>query len=416
MNSGNRARTRARTTAVAVLATAVLLAAAGVAAAAPVALGGQVAKPKAPNVRGAAEPGAFADSVAQKVTDPSFTRLIWNLIKEEKTGPTIDDVMHELALINKKLDVLDRKLDDIAADVAEIRTNQYWIELQKYMSAISYVQDELADIAKERDTEDRQARSRGLARFVQDNLAPYRKTFQNFVMTVPGGRKGIVAALSDQQRLGLRFWGAKETRNLIEAYDSYAAFQALMAAEVAQAKVALAASPSQREKAEEDAKEIGREAREAIAKQVAELPKDTTGTGWWQIDTQTRLMWYTHVGSWASDWGQAVNTIQYSRAAGFANWRMPSDPDYDGLGPGCAQRSLSQPCPFATVVSRRGWRLPTSCSGRGNVWWSSTPQAGRPAGFIWGDVPAYSGQTAHSPGTACIYMIRNVGAGESYWM
>lgn len=407
MRFGGRGRAGTVGLAVALLAACLLLAGGGASA---------VAKPKKhPNLKGA-EPGAFADSVAQKVTDPSFTRLIWNLIKEEKTGPTIDDVMRELATINRKLDVLDRKLDDIAADVAEIRTNQYWIELQKYMSAISHVQDELADIAKERDAEDRQARSRGLARFVQENLAPYRKTFQNFVLTVPGGRKGIVVALSDQQRLGVRFWGAKETRNLVEAYDSYAAFQALMATEVAQAKVALASSPSQREKAEEDAKEIGREAREAIAKQVAELPKDTTGTGWWLIDTQSRLMWFTHVGASASDWGQAVNAIQNSRAAGFGNWRMPSDQDYDALGPGCLNRSLREPCAYATIVARRGWRLPTSCSGRGNIWWTSTLQAGRPAGFIWGDVGPYSGQTAHNPGTACVYMIRNVGAGESYWM
>lgn len=407
MNWRGRLRARVLSIAIVVVATGAILAGGGAASA---------AKPQAPNVKGGAEPGAFADSVAAKITDPSFTRLIFNLIKDEKTGPTIDDVMRELAAINRKLDSLDRKLDDIAADVAEIRTNQYWIELQKYMSAIDYVQDELADIAKERDPEDRQGRSLRLARFVQENLAPYRKTFQNFVLTVPGGRKGIIAALSDQQRLGLRFWGPKQTQNLVEAYDSYAAFQALMAAEVAQAKVALAASPAQREKAEEDAKEIGREAREAIAKQVAELPKGMAGTSWWQVDVQTRLVWYTQLESRASDWGQAVNAIAYSRVGGFTNWRMPSDADYDALGPGCAQRSLRDPCAFATVVARRGWRLPTSCSGRGNVWWTSTPQAGRPAGFIWGDVGPWSGQTAHNPGTACIYQVRGVGAGEGYWM
>lgn len=406
MNWRDRLLGRVLTIAIAALGAGAIITAGGSASA---------AKPKAPSVKGGAEPGAFADSVATKIGDPSFTRLIFNLIKEEKTGPTIDDVMRELAAINRKLDSLDRKLDDIAADVAEIRTNQYWIELQKYMSAIEYVQDELADIAKERDPEDRQGRSLRLARFVQENLAPYRKTFQNFVLTVPGGRKGIIAALSDQQRLGLRFWGAKETRNLTEAYDSYAAFQALLAAEVAQAKVALAGSVSQREKAEEDAKEIGREAREAIAKQVAELPKGMAGTSWWQVDVQSRLVWYTQFEASPSDWGQAVNAIANSRVGGFTNWRMPSDADYDALGPGCAQRSLRDPCAFATVVARRGWRLPTSCGGR-NIWWSSTPQAGKPAGFIWSDVGPWSGQTAHAPGVACVYQVRGIGAGEGYWM
>lgn len=391
--------------AVALFAASVLFAVAGTATAAP----------RHEAKLGAGDPGGYADVIATKITDPSFTRLIFNLIKEEKTGPTIEDVLRELAIINQKLDVLDRKLDEIAADVAEIRTNQYWIELQKYMSAISHVQDELADIGKEKNAEDRQERSRALARFIQDNLAPYRKAFQNFVMAVPGGRKGIITALSDQQKLGRRFWGPKETQNLIEAYDGYSAFQSLLAAEVAQAKIALAASASQREKAEQDAKEIGREAKEAIAKQVAELPKGMAGTSSWLVDVPSGLLWFTRPGAAPVDWGQAGAEVAQSRAGGFSNWRMPSDGDYEALGPGCKQRSYKEPCPFATVVARRGWSLPTSCSGR-NIWWSSTPQAGRAAGFLWIDVPPMQGQTAHNPGVACVFQVRGVGAGESYWM
>lgn len=65
------------------------------------------AAPKPPKL-GAGEPGDVAESIATKITDPSFTRLIFNLIKDEETGPTIGDVMRELATINRKLDVLDR--------------------------------------------------------------------------------------------------------------------------------------------------------------------------------------------------------------------------------------------------------------------------------------------------------------------
>jgi hypothetical protein len=73
-------------------------------------------------------PGAYADDIAGKITSPEFTRLIFDLIKDPESGPGIEDVLRQLAEINKRLDVLDRKLDDIAADVAEIRSNQYWIE------------------------------------------------------------------------------------------------------------------------------------------------------------------------------------------------------------------------------------------------------------------------------------------------
>jgi hypothetical protein len=405
MTATNLARTWLVGLAVAVLAACLLIGGGAASAAKP--------KSKHPNLKGA-EPGAFADSVATKITDPSTAKLIWNLIKEDAAGPSIGDVLRELAVINKKLDVLDRKLDGIAADVAEIRTNQYWIELQKYMGAISYVQEELADIGKEEDVEVRQARSRVLAQYIQTNLTPFRKPFQNFVLAVPGGRKGIIPALSDQQKLGLRFWGAKETQNLIEAYDAYAAFQALLAVEIAQAKIALAATPAQREKAEADAKELGKETKETIAKQVAELPKGMAGTTSWQVDLETRLAWFARPGAAPDDWGQAVAAVAQSRAGGFSNWRMPSDPEYDGLGP-CPQRNFKQPCAFATFLSKRGWKLPTSCNGR-NIWWTSTLQGGRPAGFIWTDVPAMQGQTAHSPGVACVLQVRGVGAGESYWM
>jgi hypothetical protein len=366
-------------------------------------------------VKAGEAPGAYADDIAGKITSPEFTRLIFDLIKDPQSGPGIEDVLRQLAEINKRLDVLDRKLDDIAADVAEIRSNQYWIELQKYMGAISYVQEELADIGKEKDAEERQARSRSLARFIQDNLAPYRKTFQSFVLTAPGGRKGIIPALSDQQKLGVRFWGPKETENLSEAYDAYAAFQALLAAEVAQAKVALATTPSQIEKAEADAKEIGREAKEAIAKQVAELPKGLPGTSSWLVDTQSRLLWYTKEGAAPVDWSRAVADVRESRVGGFDNWRMPANGDYDLLGPGCWNRNYREPCAFAAVVAKRGWKLPTTCSGR-NVWWSSTPQLSTPAGFIWSEVAAGQGQVAHSPGTACVFQVREVGSGERYWM
>lgn len=398
-------RARALSVVVAVLAMAAVFAGAG----APVAS----AAPDPPKL-GAGEPGDVAESIATKITDPSFTRLIFNLIKDEETGPTIVDVMRELATINRKLDVLDRKLDEIAAQVAEIRTNQYWIELQKYMSAIGFVQDRLVEIGKERDADDRQGQARALARYIQDNLAPYRKSFQNFVLTVPGGRKGIIAALSDQQKVGLRFWGPKETENLREAYNSYAAFQALLAAEVAQAKVALA-SPAQRERAELDAREIGAEALEAIAKQKAELPRGMTGTTSWQIDLQSRLIWVTRPGAAPVDLSRALAEVGQSRVGGFGDWRVPADPDYEALGPGCAKRSFREPCAFASFLDRKGWRLPTSCGGR-NIWWTTTPQAGKQAGFIWADIPPMSGQTAHNPGTACVFQIRGVGAGESYWM
>lgn len=371
------------------------------------------AKPQHPNLKG--PDAGVAESIAAKITDPSFTKLIFNLIKEDTAGPSIGDVLRELAVINAKLDVLDRKVDEIAAQVAEIRTSQYWIELQKYISAVAYVQEQLADIGKERDFEDRQARSRVLARFIQENLAPYRKSFQNFVMTVPGGRKGIIAALSDQQKLGIRFWGQKETDNLTEAYNYYAAYQALLAAEVAQAKIALAASPGQKEKAEEDAKDIGLEAREAIAKQRAELPKGLTG-GWsWNVDVQSRLIWVTRPGAAPVGWSQAVNEVAQSKLGGFSNWRLPSDPDYDALGPGCLHRNYREPCAFATVIAKRGWKLGTSCSGR-NVWWTTTPQAGQAVGLIWTDMPPMTGQVAYNPGTACVFQIRGAGDGERYWM
>ncbi|HEX4730562.1 MAG TPA: hypothetical protein VH299_04800 [Solirubrobacterales bacterium] len=399
---------------VAALVTVAVLAGGSGAAAAP-APGHQALRRTEPSLQGAGDPGAYADEIASKIADPSFTRLIFDLIKEPQTGPGIEDVLRELAEINKKLDVLDRKLDDIAADVAEIRTNQYWIELQKYTSAISYVQEDLADIGKEKDAEDRQARSRALARFVQDNLTPYRKTFQNFVLTAPGGRKGIIPALSDQQKLSVRFWGPKETENLIQAYDCYSAFQALLAGEVAQAKVAVATSASQREKAEADAKDIGQEAKETIAKQVAELPKGMPGTTAWQIDVQSRLLWYTKQGAAPLDWSKAVAEVQQSRVGGFGNWRMPSNDDYDLLGPGCSHRNYRDPCAFAAVVAKRGWKLPTTCGGR-NVWWSSTPQLSTPAGFIWDEVKPMQGQVAHSPGTACVFQVREVGSGERYWM
>ena len=371
------------------------------------------AKPRHPNLKG--PDAGVAESIATKITDPSFMKLIFNLIKEDTAGPTIGDVLRELAVINAKLDVLDRKVDEIAAQVAEIRTNQYWIELQKYTSAVAYVQEQLADIGKERDFEDRQARSRALARFIQENLAPYRKSFQNFVMTVPGGRKGIIAALSDQQKVGLRFWGQKETDNLTEAYNYYAAYQALLAAEVAQAKIALAASPGQKEKAEEDAKDIGLEAREAIAKQRAELPKGVPG-GWpWNVDTQSRLLWVTKPGAAPVGYAQAANEVAQSRFGGFSNWRMPADPDYEALGPGCTQRNYRDPCAFATVIAKRGWKLPTSCSGR-NVWWTTTTQRGMIVGLIWYDMPPMTGQVAYNPGTACVFQIRGAGDGERYWM
>ena len=112
---------------------------------------------------------------------------------------------------------------------------------------------------------------------------------------------------------------------------------------------------------------------------------------------------------------RALSEVGQSRVGGFGDWRVPADPDYEALGPGCAKRSFRDPCPFASFLDRKGWRLPTSCSGR-NIWWTTTPQAGKQAGFIWADVPPMSGQTAHNPGTACVFQIRGVGAGESCWM
>jgi hypothetical protein len=414
----NRSHLLALAMVVAALATAAVLVGGGAgatAAPAPPAPVDQTVPAAEPNLQVGAEPGAYADDIASKITSPEFTRLIFDLIKEGEAGPSIGDVLRQLAEINQRLDVLDRKLDDIAADVAEIRSNQYWIELQKYMSAISYVQEELADIGKEKDVEDRQTRSRSLARFVLDNLAPYRKTFQSFVLTAPGGRKGIIPALSDQQKLSVRFWGPKETENLIQAYDSYSAFQALLAVEVAQAKVAVATSPSQREKAEADANVIAQETKETIAKQVAELPKGLPGTTSWQVDTQSRLLWYTKEGAAPVDWSRAVADVRDSRVGGFSDWRMPSNGDYDLLGPGCSNRNYRDPCAFAAVVAKRGWKLPVTCSGR-NVWWSSTPQLSTPAGFIWSEVLPGQGQVAHSPGTACVFQVRDVGSGERYWM
>jgi hypothetical protein len=94
---------------------------------------------------------------------------------------------------------------------------------------------------------------------------------------------------------------------------------------------------------------------------------------------------------------------------------MPSNDDYDLLGPGCSHRNYREPCAFAAVVAKRGWKPPTACSGR-NVWWSSTPQLSTPAGFIWSELAAGQGQVAHSPGTACVFQVREVGSGERYWM